>query len=265
MVDTLRADRLPAYGYAKVETPNVDALVADGVLFENAYTHVPLTLPAHASLFTGLLPAEHGVRDNLGYRLDSRHATLAARLRERGYATGGAISAWVLRGATGMGAGFDFYEDSIEAPAGVDVAGAVQRPGGETLDRLLPWLEQAQGRPFFLFFHVYEPHSPFDPPEPWKSRYADPYDGEVAASDAIVGRLLDELRRRGVYDRALVVFLSDHGEGLGDHGEEFHGSIGDSLWARHGARALPLGGKGSGAKPGRAGGWWASVGRPPVA
>jgi arylsulfatase A-like enzyme len=226
VVDTLRADRLPAYGYTKVETPNVDALVADGILFENAYTHVPLTLPAHASLFTGLLPAEHGVRDNLGYRLDAgRHATLAARLRERGYATGGAISAWVLRGATGMGAGFDFYEDSIEAPAGVDVAGAVQRPGGKTLDRLLPWLEQAQGRPFFLFFHIYEPHSPFEPPEPWKSRYADPYDGEVAASDAIVGRLLDELRRRGVYDRALVVFLSDHGEGLGDHGEEFHGIL----------------------------------------
>jgi arylsulfatase A-like enzyme len=226
VIDTLRADRLPAYGYSKIETPHLDALAADSVLFENAYTHVPLTLPAHASLFTGLLPAEHGVRDNLGYRLDSeRHATLAARLRERGYATGGGVSAWVLREATGMGAGFDFYEDSLEAPAGVDVAGAVQRPGGETLDLLLPWLDQAQGRPFFLFFHIYEPHSPFEPPEPWKSRYADPYDGEVSASDAIVGRLLDELRRRGLYDRAVVALLSDHGEGLGDHGEEFHGIL----------------------------------------
>jgi choline-sulfatase len=226
VIDTLRADRLPAYGYSKIETPHIDALVADGVLFENAYTHVPLTLPAHASLFTALLPAEHGVRDNLGYRLDAeRHTTLAARLRERGYATGGAISAWVLRGATGMGAGFDFYEDSLEAPAGVDVAGSVQRPGGETLDRLLPWLDSAQGGPFFLFFHIYEPHSPFEPPEPWKSRYPDPYDGEVAASDWIVGRLLDELRRRGVYDRAVVALLSDHGEGLGDHGEEFHGIL----------------------------------------
>lgn len=226
VVDTLRADRLPAYGYRKIETPAIDGLAADGVLFENAYTHVPLTLPAHASLFTGLLPPEHGVRDNLGYRLDAqKHPTLAALLEESGYATGGGISAWVVRGATGLGSGFDFYEDSLVAPAGVDVAGLVQRPGGETLDRVLPWLDEVQGSPFFLFFHIYEPHSPFEPPEPWKSRYPDPYDGEVAASDAIVGRLLEELRRRGLYDRALVMLTADHGEGLYDHGEEFHGIL----------------------------------------
>jgi arylsulfatase A-like enzyme/tetratricopeptide (TPR) repeat protein len=226
VIDTLRADRLPVYGYTKIETPGIDALARDGVLFENAYTHVPLTLPAHASLFTGLLPAEHGVRDNLGYRLEAgRHRTLAALLKERGYATGGAISAWVLRAPTGISAGFDFYEDSLVAPAGVDVAGSVQRPGGETLDRLLPWLQTVADRPFFLFFHIYEPHSPFEPKEPWKSRYADPYDGEVATSDAIVTRLLDDLRRRGLYDRALVALLSDHGEGLYDHGEEFHGIL----------------------------------------
>ncbi len=225
-IDTLRADRLPAYGYSKLETPHIDALVKDGVLFENAYTHVPLTLPAHVSLFTGLLPPEHGVRDNLGYRLEpGKHPTLAARLHEAGYATGGSISAWVLRGATGLAQGFDTYEDSLVAPAGVDVAGLVQRPGGETLDRLLPWLEKVQAQRFFLFFHIYEPHSPWEPPEPFKSRYADPYDGEVAAADAIVGRLLDELRRRGLYDRALVVLLSDHGEGLRDHGEEYHGIL----------------------------------------
>ena len=131
----------------------------------------------------------------------------------------------MVRGATGLGAGFDFYEDSLVAPAGVDVAGAVQRPGGKTLDLLLPWLEKAQAGPFFLFFHIYEPHAPWEPPEPFKSRYADPYDGEVATSDAIVGRLLDELRRRGLYDKALVMLLSDHGEGLRDHGEEYHGIL----------------------------------------
>lgn len=225
-IDTLRADRLPAYGYDRVATPAIDALVKDGLLFENAYTHVPLTLPAHASLLTGLLPPEHGVRDNLGYKLDpKKHPTVTGRLRAAGYATGGAVSAWVMRGVSGLGDGFDVYEDSLVAPAGVDVAGSVQRPGGETLDKLLPWLDSAQAKPFFLFFHLYEPHSPFEPPEPWKSRYADPYDGEIATADAIVGRLLDELRRRGLYDRSLIVLLSDHGEGLGDHGEEFHGIL----------------------------------------
>ncbi len=225
-IDTLRADRLPAYGYTKVATPHIDALVKDGLLFENAYTHAPLTLPAHVSLLTGLLPPEHGVRDNLGYRLDpAKHKTLARRLREGGYATGGAVSAWVLHGTSGLSDGFDFYEDSILAPSGVDVAGSVQRPGGQTLDLLLPWLDKAQAGPFFLFFHIYEPHAPWEPPEPFKSRYADPYDGEVATSDAIVGRLLDELRRRGLYDKALVMLLSDHGEGLRDHGEEFHGIL----------------------------------------
>lgn len=225
-IDTLRADRLPAYGYTKVETPALDALARDSVLFENAYTHVPLTLPAHASLFTGLLPPEHGVRDNLGYKLDAKkHRTVASLLREAGYATGAAVSAWVIRGATGLGDGFDFYEDSIEAPAGTDVAGLFQRPGGETLDKLRPWLERTKGQRPFLFFHIYEPHSPFEPPEPFKSRYAHPYDGEVAAADAIVGRLLEELRRLGLYDRSLLVLLSDHGEGLWDHGEEFHGIL----------------------------------------
>ncbi len=225
-IDTLRADRLPAYGYAKLATPHIDALVKDAVLFENAYTHAPLTLPAHVSLFTGLLPPEHGVRDNLGYRLDAaKHPPLGARLKDAGYATGAAVSAWVMRGATGLGAGFDFYEDSLVAPAGADVAGAVQRPGGETLDLLLPWLEKAQAGPFFLFLHIYEPHAPWEAPEPFKSRYADPYDAEVAAADAIVGRLLDELRRRGLYDKALVMLLSDHGEGLRDHGEEYHGIL----------------------------------------
>jgi len=225
-IDTLRADRLPAYGYTRGATPHIDALRADAVLFENAYTHVPLTLPAHVSLFTGALPPVHGVRDNLGYRLDAgKHPTLAQRLKERGYTTGGAVSAYVLRRETGVADGFDFYEDALEAPEGVAAAGAVQRAGGNTLDRLLPWLTGVQGRPFFLFFHLYEPHSPFDPPAPFKQRHPDPYDGEVAAADAIVGRLLDELRARGLYERALIVLVSDHGEGLGDHGEEQHGIL----------------------------------------
>lgn len=232
-IDTLRADHLRAYGYASGDTPHLDRFRKEAILFENAYTHVPLTLPAHASLFTGVLPFAHGVRDNLGYRLDPKaHPTLAALLKAKGYATGAAVSAYVLRAGTGLGDGFDFYEDRIASPSGVDALGRVQRTGKETLALVKPWLASVKDRPFFLFFHVYEPHAPYEPPEPFKSRHALAYDGEVAASDAVVGELLDELRRLGVYDRSIVVVLSDHGEGLGEHGEDEHGIL-LYRWALH--------------------------------
>jgi choline-sulfatase len=224
-VDTLRADRLPAYGYRNVETPNLDRLAADSIVFDNAIAHVPLTLPSHASLFTGLLPYQHGVRDNLGYRLGKDHPTLATRLKASGYATGGAISAIVLDRGTGIGEGFDFYDDGIEARDSAQAIGQLQRDGDDTRRRLETWIgsQPADGR-LFAFLHLYEPHSPYEAPEPLKARYAtNPYDGEVAASDAITGRFLDFLRERKIYDRALIVFLSDHGEGLGDHGEDEHG------------------------------------------
>ncbi|RMH21157.1 MAG: hypothetical protein D6696_06495 [Acidobacteria bacterium] len=225
-IDTLRSDRLPAYGYGGVATPAIDALAADGVLYERAYTHVPLTLPAHASLLTGLLPTEHGVRDNQGYDLELGDDVpyLPRLLHDAGYATGAAVSAFVLRAATGLGAGFDFYEDSLEQ-GDAESIGEVQRPGQVTLDRTLDWLESVRDRPFFLLFHLYEPHTPYHPPEPFASRYDDPYDGEIAAADAVVGRLLDHLRRLGLYRRSIIVLLSDHGEGLGDHGEREHGIL----------------------------------------
>ena len=147
-IDTLRADHLPAYGYAKGETPHLDRFRKEAILFENAYTHVPLTLPAHASLFTGVLPFVHGVRDNLGYRLDPKaHPTLAVLLKAKGYATGAAVSAYVLRAGTGLGDGFDFYEDRIASPSGVDALGRVQRTGKETLALVKPWLAERQGPP----------------------------------------------------------------------------------------------------------------------
>ncbi len=224
-IDTLRADRLPVYGYDRVETPAIDALRQDGILFERAWCQVPLTLPSHASLLTGLLPPEHGVRDNLGYRLAAERLPYLPRLlKEAGYATGAAVSAFVLRGDVGLGEGFDFYDDRVELEVG-DELGSQQRAGPETLAAALPWLEEVAGGPFFLFFHLYEPHDPYAPPEPWASRYASAYDGEVAFADEIVGRLVAELERLGVYDRALVVLLSDHGEALGEHGEETHGIL----------------------------------------
>ncbi|HVF60438.1 MAG TPA: sulfatase-like hydrolase/transferase [Thermoanaerobaculia bacterium] len=222
-IDTLRSDHLPAYGYQGVETPAIDALRRDGVLFEKAYSHYPLTLPSHASILTGLLPPDHGVRDNTGYTLDLEKVPYLPReLKKLGYATGGAVSSFVLRGQTGLGPGFDFYEDSIETKRGAPLGGQ-QRPGSETLRLASGWLDGVAKGKFFLFFHLYEPHTPYAPPEPFASRYANKYDGDVAAADAIVGRLVARLKELGVYDQALVVLLSDHGEGLGDHGEDEHG------------------------------------------
>lgn len=220
-IDTLRSDRLPAYGYDGVETPAIDRLAAEGILFERAYTHVNVTLPSHVSVFTGLLPPEHGVRDNAGYRLDEAIPTLAAELAKAGYATGGFVSSYVLRAGTGVARGFDVYDDEVGFETGRQL-GRLQRPGTETLAAASEWLGGVAGSPFFLFLHLYEPHAPYSPPPPFADRYDDPYDGEVAAADAVVAGLIGRLEELGVYDEALVVLLSDHGEGLMDHGEMDH-------------------------------------------
>jgi arylsulfatase A-like enzyme/Tfp pilus assembly protein PilF len=222
-IDTLRSDRLPAYGYSLIETPHLDGFRRDAILFERAYSHYPLTLPSHASILTGLLPSEHQVRDNLGYLLDTEDLPYLPReLKAAGYATGAAVSAFVLQGAYGLATGFDFYEDSIETKKETPLGG-LQRPGTETLALALDWLDGVADGPFFLFFHIYEPHTPWDPPEPFASRFASPYDGEVAHADSIMGQLFAALESRGLYDPSIILLLSDHGEGLGDHGELEHG------------------------------------------
>ena len=224
-IDTLRSDHLPAYGYHEVDTPAIDGLRRDGILFARAYSHVPLTLPSHSSIFSGELPSVHGVRDNVGYRYDAkRFPTLAGELGGAGYATAGFVSAYVLREETGVGAGFATWDDDVRRRY-QEVLGNSQRPGRETVAAALGWLAKVGDRPFFLFVHLYDPHSPYAPPEPFASRYQRPYDGEVAAADAAVGELLAGLRQRGLYDRAVVVLLSDHGEGLGEHGEQEHGVL----------------------------------------
>lgn len=221
-IDTLRADHLPAYGYSQVATPHLDAFRRDSILFRNAYSHVPLTLPSHATLLTGKLPADNGVRDNLGYRLESASDSLPQLLRAHGYATAAAVSSYVLRGETGLRSLFDDYDDAIPFRPGV-VLGDVQRRGEETAAVAEKWIDAHRDRPFFYFLHVFEPHAPYDPPEPFRSRYSNRYDGEIATVDDVVGRFLEHLKSIGVYDRAIVVLLSDHGEGLGDHGEQEHG------------------------------------------
>ncbi|HMM33771.1 MAG TPA: sulfatase-like hydrolase/transferase [Thermoanaerobaculia bacterium] len=222
-VDTLRSDRLPFYGYGKVETPALTALREEAVLFERAYSHVPLTLPAHASIFTGALPGAHGVLDNAGYRLPDTLPTLAELLSKEGYVTGAAVSSVVLAGSSGISRGFTLWNDAIVPErAGVPV-NRVQRPGAETAEILARFVEERKDSPFFAFLHVYEPHAPYEAPEPFRSRFADPYDAEVAAADAAVGAFVAKLKALGLWEKSLVVFLSDHGEGLGEHGENEHG------------------------------------------
>ena len=224
-IDTLRADHLPIYGAAGPETPAIDALAKDSVVFENAYSHVPLTLPSHVTILTGLLPKDNGVRNNLGYRFDSAaHPSVPTLLKARGYATGAAVSAYVLRGATGLAAAFDDYDDQMDRASEGTAMGEVQRPGARTVAVAVRWVNTRRDQPFFYLLHLFEPHAPYAPPEPFKSRYAaHPYDGEIAAADAVLGQFLEALKSGGVYDRATIILLSDHGEGLGDHGEAQHG------------------------------------------
>ncbi len=221
-IDTLRSDRLPAYGYKKIETPHLDQFEKDAWLFERAYSPCPMTLPSHVTMLTGTLPPEHGVRNNIGFVFDGNaHESLPRILKRQGYATAAAVSSYVLRYGTGMGNLFDEYEDSVGVTAGVQSVN-FQRKGDVTAAFANAWIEKNAARPFFYFFHIYEPHVPYDPPEPFRSKYGLTYDAEVASADAIVGGLLAHMKKLGVYERAIVIVTSDHGEGLGDHGEEQH-------------------------------------------
>lgn len=222
-IDTLRADHLPAWGYERIRTPNIDRLRRDGVLYRNAYSPCPLTLPSHVSLLTGKLPAQTGVRDNLGYAVSTTEAAALPQLfAKQGYATGAAVSAYVLRGETGLARLFAWYEDRLPFEPGAPL-GEIQRRGAETVAVARRWVEQHGSTPFFFFLHLYEPHAPYTPPEPYRSSAPTLYDGEIEYADSLVGELLDTLTRQKLYDRAIIVLLSDHGEGLGDHGENEHG------------------------------------------
>jgi arylsulfatase A-like enzyme/Tfp pilus assembly protein PilF len=228
-IDTLRSDHLPVYGYSGVATPAIDALRADSILFSRAYSQVPLTLPSHASMFSGRLPSEHGVRDNVGYRVAPQvQPWLPEIAAAQGYATAGFVSAYVLRSETGMSRGWATWDDDVRPRPDLPLGG-LDRPGKETLEAALTWLrgiDHKNRRPFLLFVHFYEPHRPYTPPEPFRTRYAAaPYDGEIAEADRLVGELVAGLRALDVYDPALILLLSDHGEGLGDHGEDEHGVL----------------------------------------
>jgi arylsulfatase A-like enzyme len=226
-IDTLRADHVGAYGSRAGLTPALDRLAAEGVRVERAYAHVPLTLPSHTSLMTGTLPITHGVRDNGSFRFDGQRATLASTLKGAGYRTAGFVASFVLDARFGLNHGFDVYDDRTGARAvGADLS-VLERPADGVVDAALAWIgaaPPADAPPWFAWIHLYDPHDPYAPPEPFKTRLAaDPYGGEVAFADAQVGRALQTLGDRGQLARTLVVVAADHGEGLGDHRERTHG------------------------------------------
>ncbi len=223
-LDTLRADRLGCYGFRGVETPNIDAVAAEGVLFEQATATAPMTLPSHASIFTGLIPPHHGVRDNGGFFLEASKVTLGERMKQAGYATGAFVGAWVLDSRWGLDQGFDTYSDHFDlSKYKVVNLGTVQKKGDEVMDLALPWLESVKQKPFFAWIHLYDPHTPYEPPEPFASRYkGQPYLGEVAYTDQVIGRLVSWLKDAGVWNNTVLVLMADHGESLGEHGEKTH-------------------------------------------
>ncbi len=224
-LDTTRADRLGAYGFKAIETPNLDRIAHEGVLFEQAVTPAPLTLPAHSSIFTSKLPPAHGVRDNGGFFLDDRETTMAERLKSRGFRTGGFVGAYVLDHKWGVAQGFEKYFDDFDLSKYKSVSlSSVERRGDEVADHAIQWLDTVSSSRFFAWVHFYDAHSPYDPPEPFKSRYPDrPYAGEIAFVDSQVGRLLTWLDAHQLLDKTIVVVMGDHGESLGDHGEGTHG------------------------------------------
>ncbi len=230
-IDTLRPDRLGAYGSTTVPTPHFDRIAKEGVRALDATSHVPITRPSHATLFTGRYPAEHGVRDNISLPLNKDVPTLAETLAAQGFATAAFVSTFVLSSPSGLDRGFQHYDDAFQANDQGDEAvflSTVQRRGDATLDAVEQWLDgrppAEQAKRTALWVHLYDPHDPYEPPEPFATRFAEqPYDGEVAWTDTLLGRLRAALEKHQLWNDALVVVTADHGEALGEHDETGHG------------------------------------------
>jgi arylsulfatase A-like enzyme/Flp pilus assembly protein TadD len=221
-IDTLRADRLGCYGAKTVETPAIDTLARRGLLFERAFAHTPLTLPSHTSILLGLTPNAHGIHDNANFIVREGFTTLAEWLKKLGYATGAFVGAFPLDSRFGLTRGFDVYDDNYGSQGPMDPT-FVERPAAEVVRLATEWLKSAP-RPWFCWVHCFDPHQPYNPPEPFRTRYPDrPYDGEIAYVDSALAPLLEALERGGGKAGTIVILTADHGESLGEHGEATHG------------------------------------------
>jgi arylsulfatase A-like enzyme/Tfp pilus assembly protein PilF len=224
-IDTLRADHVGCYGAEMVKTPALDTLAHDGVVFEHAISQVPLTWPSHAVILTGTYPFQNGVQDFSGQPLAPRFRSVAQTFKQAGYSTGAVVSAFVLDRTWGLARGFDFYDDAFSAQTfETKESGLVDRRAADSVARAIAWLKKNRQHPFFFWLHLYDPHSPYDPPEPYRTQYRSHlYDGEIAYADHELGNLISWLKQNHMYDSSLIVALSDHGESLGEHGEDEHG------------------------------------------
>jgi arylsulfatase A-like enzyme/Tfp pilus assembly protein PilF len=224
-LDTTRADRLGCYGYPAALTPSLDALASEGVMFERAYTPVPMTLPAHASIMSGLLPPEHGLMTNGRGRLDESISVLAEVFRDAGYDTAGFVASFVLHSTFGLQRGFAVYDDDMTHTDPTEHGLHRQREGRHVVDAAMSWLQQPRRGPFFCWVHLYDAHEPrLTHSDEFGDRFLNsPYDGEIAYVDQQVGRLVKQLESCGLRERTLIVVIGDHGEGLGDHDENEHG------------------------------------------
>ncbi|MGB2715241.1 MAG: sulfatase [Vicinamibacterales bacterium] len=221
-LDTTRADRLSPYGFMDVALPHLERLAREGLVFDRTTSVAPLTLPAHCSIFTGLLPFHHGVRDNGDSPLAESQVTLAETLGAHGFHTGAFVGSEILAPDRGLAQGFHVYRSA--SPDGAVSGARFQRRADAVVTDAMDWLRTIpQSERFFLWVHLYDPHRPYDPPEPFRSKYLDPYVGEIAYADSQIGRLIDALERRKQFDRTIVVVVGDHGESLGEHGERDHG------------------------------------------
>ena len=225
-IDTLRSDHVGCYGYQWIQTPTIDQLAKQGIRFAQAFTPSPITNTSHASILTGLLPSSHGVSD-FGVPLTADHSTLAELLEKRGYQTAAFIGSIILDSKTlapGLDRGFEFYDNFPEKTETKSRWGRLERRGMDVVQRAETWLDGHRTGPHFVWVHLYDPHDPYEPPPPYSERYKDHlYDGEIAFADSALGRFLNYLKEQHWYEGALIIVVGDHGEGLGEHGEDTHG------------------------------------------
>ncbi len=225
-IDTCRADHIGAYGSRTAQTPVMDRLARQGVLFENCYTPVPLTLPSHCSMFTGMYPLGHRARNNGSYFLDPGQVTLAEKTKELGYKTAAVVGAFVLLSKFGLNQGFDFYDDTLDTHRIFNNYRS-EIPADEVYEKFSHWFKKSEPRKFFTWLHFYDPHAPYNPPQEFGAKFDhDPqgaYDGEIAFVDFTIGRVIKNLEDRGLLDQTLIVICGDHGEAFGEHHEFKHG------------------------------------------